>query len=84
VWLDNSNLNGLETGLGAHEFGHAFLGIQNAYSTIKMPNGYVTPWVYSAPGWGNSIMASMNGVVRASDLQTLVTNYMQLQGKVGK
>ena len=78
IWLDSSNRDQITSGLGAHEFGHAFLGLDDAYKRTIFSNGYEIKGLVPY-GWDNDIMAKTGGTVSASDLQALTISVPQMQ-----
>jgi hypothetical protein len=85
IWLDSTNRTNLQPGVAAHEFAHAFLGLDDAYRPVQMPSGYYIPKLV-AFGWENDIMGKTGGTVSASDLQALILALMGMSssGKPGE
>ena len=63
---------GFPVGVPAHEMGHAFFGLKDAYRTLAMPNGWFmagVPYV----GFEDSLMGeATRGTVRPADLKALI------------
>lgn len=65
---------GIKPGVPAHEFGHAMLGIADAYRGIKIDGYYLPALPYH--GFEDSLMAdSARGMVRLQDLKAIISAY---------